>query len=292
MPALAEGAGAGTPLHEWQQGDVILGDAPFFMHLADLREPLTDESKEQSTNEPGTETDPLTGVVYQPRGVVIVTQTCDVVREAKDRPFIELCPLVEVDDRKLEEIRRLKRPQFAFIPGVAHLKLVADLDRSMTAEKSVLVGRRRVEGCKSDPEVRNFAEALARKRSRFAFPDDFSAAMGKMYERLRKLHGRKDGAGAAAQSLSDIRVRAAPSWNADRVFLTFFFILDDEAPPPTQDTNRQAEEWVSLFDTSGRFQFDQDMRLRICYLADLDAATYVDSDHLEYDSLSTSSMPT
>ena len=41
MPELAKGAGAGTAVSGWQQGDVILADSPYFTHLADLRLPLT-----------------------------------------------------------------------------------------------------------------------------------------------------------------------------------------------------------------------------------------------------------
>jgi hypothetical protein len=288
MPALAEGAGAGTPLSEWRQGDVILVHAPFFMHLADLRRPLTPQSRELATSEANS-TDYLQGVLSQPHGMAVVTQTCDIVRDPNNRPFVELCPLIEVSPQAFEEIRRLKRPNFAYIPGVAHLQLVADLDRTMTAEKSVLTRCVRIEGCASDQETRSFSDALARKRNRFAFPNDFVHSMKNMSDRLKKLHGKRDGTGAFVQSLSEIKVRAVSSWNAERVSLTFFFILGDEAQPPSGSTDSQVAEWVSLFDTSGRFGLDQDIPWRTCYLADLDAATYMESDRIELDSLSTSS---
>jgi hypothetical protein len=275
MPELAEGAGAGTVLSGWQQGDVILADSPYFTHLADLRLPLTEESRELATSEADATTDFLQGVLYQPIGVVIVTQTCDIVRDQNRRPFVELCPLVQVNALALEEIRRLKQPRFAYVPGVAHRNLVADLDRTMTIEKSVLINCKRVEGCTSDTDTRSFAEALSRKKSRFAFPNDFVEAVKNMSERLKKLHGKRDGTGTFAQSLREIKVRAASSWSAQRVSLTFFFILDDEAPPPSENSHEQVTEWMGLFDTSGRFGFDPDVPWRTCYLGDLDAATYL-----------------
>ena len=76
----------------------------------------------------------------------------------------------------VEEIRRLKRPAFAYVPITAGDHLVADLDRTMTIEKALVAGWARTPGWETDDELRDFASALARKRSRFAFPDDFVAA--------------------------------------------------------------------------------------------------------------------
>jgi hypothetical protein len=35
-------------------------------------------------------------------GLVVVTQSCDVVRSCTERPYVEVCPLVEVDDDPLD----------------------------------------------------------------------------------------------------------------------------------------------------------------------------------------------
>lgn len=78
------------------------------------------------------------------RGFAVLTQTCDLVRPCADRPFVEVSPLVEVDDRVLREIERGRRPNYGFIPGVAPRRLVADLDRVMTVEKAVVAAWARV----------------------------------------------------------------------------------------------------------------------------------------------------
>jgi hypothetical protein len=31
-------------------------------------------------------------------GFMVLTQTCDLVRKSSERPFVEVCPLVEVDE--------------------------------------------------------------------------------------------------------------------------------------------------------------------------------------------------
>lgn len=91
---------------------------------------------------------------------LVVTQTCDVVRKSRDRPFVEVSPLVELapDDFDLAA----RRPRYGVVPALADKRLVADLDRTMTVEKSVVADWCRVPGCRTDAETRAFASALAR----------------------------------------------------------------------------------------------------------------------------------
>lgn len=79
----------------------------------------------------------------------MVTQTCDIVRSCAERPFIEVAPLVEVNEQLLYEIKRC-RPQFAYISGISQLNLVVDLDRVMTVEKAVVASWQRQPGCHND----------------------------------------------------------------------------------------------------------------------------------------------
>ncbi len=60
----------------------------------------------------------------------------------------------------LDDIERARRPQYAYIRGVADRRLVADLDRVMTMEKSVLADWKRVPGCETDLQQRRLVEAL------------------------------------------------------------------------------------------------------------------------------------
>lgn len=53
-------------------------------------------------------------------GFVVVTQSCDVVRSAERRPVVEVSPLVKIADAaRLEDIRRGRLLQYAFVPGVS-----------------------------------------------------------------------------------------------------------------------------------------------------------------------------
>ncbi|MDH3598137.1 MAG: hypothetical protein OEU26_00700, partial [Candidatus Tectomicrobia bacterium] len=101
-------------------------------------------------------------------GFVVLTQTCDIVRQCTERPFLEVGPIIEVPEQFAHEIERGRRPSYAIIPALRDRRLIVDLDRTMTIEKAVLAHWSRVAGCRTDEETRQFSLALARKRVRFA----------------------------------------------------------------------------------------------------------------------------
>ena len=66
----------------------------------------------------------------------------------------------------------------------------------MTVEKAVVAGWTHTPGWETDDELRDFARALARKRSRFAFPDDFVVAARSLQAHLVDRHNRQTDEGA------------------------------------------------------------------------------------------------
>ena len=219
------------------------------------------------------------------RGFAVLTQTCDLVRPSGNRPFAEVSPLVEVNDQVLREIERGRRPNYGFVPGVADRRLVADLDRVMTVEKSVVAVWDRVEGCETEDDARRLSLALARKRARTAFPDDFVAFARRLTDRMSRKHDKQSREGRALRSLREIRVRAAPSWDADAVELMFWFILNDGEPAfHPQDWEHCLTALPQAQSTSGRFVGVDGVVLA---LDDLTARDYIESDPLDLDHLST-----
>ena len=270
-------------IRQWRQGDVYLGNDTEFVHLANLSQPHSPASislaKLEDSNESGTAV-----VADRVEGFVILTQTCDIVRSSQNRPYIEIAPLVRCDDATVEQIRTLRRPAFAYIPGVAENRLVADLDRIMTIEKGVLARwSERIPGCRSVAEQRVFARAIAHKRSRFAFPDDFVLAASHFRRHLHNKHNRASDVGSHLRALREIRVRAAPSWLSDSVELTLWFIKDHDPPDVNPDWYTHVDSWKEMFDTSGRFTVEF---ASACRLEDLTARDYIESDRLDFDSLS------
>ena len=83
-------------MEAWRQGDCVLGEHWFLFRL-DIGAPLTGEAAEAAAE--GVDTGEA-----EVRGLMVATQTCDIVRGCGERPFVEVCPLVEVDPEKLERL--------------------------------------------------------------------------------------------------------------------------------------------------------------------------------------------
>jgi hypothetical protein len=266
-------------LERWSQGDCTVGGDCWFVTRFDPQHPLTPAAADV------VEVDPNADLTESSvRGFVVVTQTCDLVRCCAERPFVEVAPLVAVDDRYLQEIHRLKRPRYAYIAGVAEFNLVADLDRVMTVEKAVVAGWERISGCPSDADTRLLAEALARKRSRFAFPDDFNEFAKELQKRMQKRHDKADDDGVALRALREIRVRAAPAWDAERVELMFWFIrAEEDVLFKNQGWDELLDEWLKLLPPSARFSAVDGT---VVSLDDMTAKEYLHSDRLDLDRLS------
>ena len=155
----------------------------------------------------------------------------------------------------------------------------------MTVEKALIAGWTRIPGWETDDEQRDFARALARKRSRLAFPDDFAAAARNLQEHLIDKHNRQIDEGAHLRALREIRVRAAPSWDDGEVQLSWWFIKEADPVDVQVDWQRFLDQWLALFDHTGRFRLDPPIA---CRLEDMTAHDYVESDHLDLDRLSLS----
>jgi hypothetical protein len=273
-------------LQVWRQGDVVLDSNLEFLHFADLSRPLSPASKQiASTAANADEIRPgATPILDSVVGLVVLTQTCDIVRGCRKRPFLEVAPLIQVTADDLNDIRRLKRPTLAYVPATAADRLVADLERTMTVEKSLVADWSRVPGWETDNDLRDFALALSRKRSRFAFPNDFVAAAGRLQKRLTEKHEKQSDEAAHLRALREIRVRAAPSWDSEQVQLSWWFIKDGDPEINKVDWPEWVEKWIKLFIQSGRFQCDPPTVSR---LEDMTARDYVECDRLDLDRLST-----
>jgi len=256
----------------WRQGDCILDGHPPFVHWSDAGQGSDDVA---GPVEP-TQTEVL--------GLVVLTQSCDLVRPGSERPYLEVAPLVESEVEEFRKIERGHRPRFAFVPGLASRRLAADLDRVMTIEKALLAGWTRIEGCSTDSQRRQFAEALSRKRVRAAFPDDFVGLVSNLRDRIIEKHGKVSIEGRALRSLREIRVRAAPSWDADNIDILFWFIREDDADTfETKEWHELLEKWLARVPGFGRYTVVDGL---VTTLSDMTAQEYLESDRLDLDHLS------
>lgn len=267
---------------QWCQGDIV--DLAVMSWWADGKLPLTEPAEGITEDDPG---EPGLSTVYaEADGLVIVSQTCDIVRDARTRPFVQLARLVRLPDQAAAEARRGMRPRFVPVPG-AGSDAFCDLDGIVTAEKSVLARSQRRVGLPTDIDRRRFGRAVGRSFSRFAFPDDLHSSLQPMVRRIRERHGRDSPEGRALRALEEIRVTGAPSWSANAidVFLVF-------APPSASDAtevmadeewDQIVDEWIARAEPHGVIRSVDGAMIP---LDELTAREYIDSDLLDLDHLS------
>jgi len=270
-------------LAPWRQGDTVLGSDVPFIHLANLDAPTTSHAEDLAHDSGG---DNLAIVSVDVLGLVVLTQTCDLVRTSMDRPFVEVCPLVELPDHEVQLVRLGRRPRFASLPALGNEKWVADLDRVMTVEKGLLASLtdRRRSGVTSEADIQTFTEALGRKRTRAALPDDFTAAVGPMRSRILDKHDRDSPEGRFLRSIKEIRVRSIPHWMAEEIEVEFLFVFQNASGIPT-DADKYIIELVGRVAKNGRIV---EVYGRPVGLDQLSAASYLDGERLDLDHLSQS----
>ena len=263
-------------LREWRQGDLALEES-WFVHVGDGAAPLTAAAAEAAGGAQA-----LTSEVL---GLVVLTQTCDIVRSCVTRPYVEVAPLARVSEDDLHQVKRGRRPAHATLPALEKDLLVADLDRVMTVEKSIVASWKRTPGFTRDADGRAFAQALARKRVRFAFPDDFTLLAKKLQARLGDKHDKNTDEGRGLRALREIRVCASPSWDAPSTEIFFWFIRDDaDATFEGKSWADLLKDWLKLVPATGRFT---SLDGQVATLQEMAAEDYVDSDPLDLDHLST-----
>jgi hypothetical protein len=263
-------------IQEWQQGDAAL-DEGWVFHVADPKAALTDAAAD------GAEAGPL-AVPSEVEGLVVVSQTCDVVRTCVRRPFVDVSPLCRPPSAMLNEIRRGQSTRFACLPGLPDETLAVDLERTMTVEKAILAGWKRTRGCPTDEAARAFARSLARKRARFAFPDQFNKFVKPMQDRLASKHGKNSPEGRALQALREIRVQASPSWSTSASIFFWFIRNDDQTEFDGKGWDHWLDSWLGLLDSSSAYGVPEGL---VTTLQGMTAADYVASDPLDLDHLST-----
>lgn len=220
-------------LRDWRQGDYVTDNV--LIHVGDSSRPLTPIARDAGG---------AAGEVVLTRevaGLVVITQSCDLVRTCKDQPYVQVAQLVNLSEGDAAAARGRRRPRYAHIPGAGPTSF-ADLDATMDIEKSVLSEWDHHAGCETEEQRRDFSEAVRRKFGRFAFPDDVAKVLDPLRLELDKHDGKQTALGAAVAELREIRLLGSPDWSAPQFDLYVYFLLPASDTPLT----RSLEEWRAL----------------------------------------------
>lgn len=199
-------------LKHWRQGDYAMGVGGFlFANPTEGNDPF--DAGETTEN-----------IV----GLVIISQSCDIVRSTGGRDFVAVCPLVEVPEKNVSAILKGRRPYLTDVENAGRTRF-ADLSRIMSVHKNLLRTWVRQVGFTNQSARLRFAAALERKFGQFAFPDDFDQAIKEFRERVWSRYDKSGSEpGKVYRSLAQIRFRANPNWVAEKRTITVIAIMREE----------------------------------------------------------------
>lgn len=281
-------------IRQWRQGDFVLGSQAVVWGYHPDR-PLTDTSAELAD-----EAETILGVALasgEVEGLVVISQTCDIIRPFPERPYVQVAPLKRMADASAElAVRRRNQPRYAFLPALGGTGLVVDLDRIFTVEKAMLAHWERQAGCLDDDQRRSLTETIRRYYGRPALPDPFTKAIDNLRGWFKEKHNAGPPpaprgkpaplhVGACLQGLEMTLARPSPSWLADQIHVDFLLIrssLEDGIfEGHWEDFRIACKDKVAL---PPNFT----MEWQVIPFADLPARLYLESDHLDLDYLSDS----
>lgn len=266
-----------TRAQSWRQGDVVEAGPIIWLTTTDA--PLTPQGAQVGG-------DGVVCVVAEAERLVVVSQTCDVVRDCAQRPYVLLARVVSLDEPEAGEARRGSRPRFVPVPGLGD-DAFADLDLLTTVEKSVIVDQEPISGLPDDDARRSFGLGVARTFSQFAFPDDLKMALHGLVARIRTKHAKNSPEGRALAALDEIRVAARPSWDAPEIDVFLYFTPGSRRKA---DEVMSDDEWADMVDgwllRASPFGVIRSIDGDMVPLDELSAREYLDSDALDLDHLS------
>lgn len=276
---------AQKPLSEqvelWRQGDFALAAGEmFFRDIPPVGEE-TPTSSQSGLEVVADENIP---------GFVVISQTCDIVRNPATHPYVSVCPLIHLDQKDMANFDSGRMPTLGFLPNLPPT-LVVDFARTMTITKQLMCSWDRQPGCETDADCLRFARQVTRVFNRFAFPEEFNEAIEPFKKSIQSKQFSADSDfGKAIRSLLEFRVYAHGSWdNSLGVDLTIYIIIDADEDRPERDRNAiltQLRPHLQKIKWSSRFRLHRDMKYRPVTLADMQASEYLNSFPLDLITLS------
>lgn len=165
-----------------------------------------------------------------PAGVVIISQTCDVVQAGQSKRNVTVAPLLESPDGQIvSAARRGRSPLLLHLKGTeGSPEAIADLQRAGSLPKDALIGSqligRHTDG-DSTVDARNLAQLVGRAYSRFAFPDAVHPVLEKMRRKARDTAGTASAFGRVIDHILELRI-TADQWDGPGRRLTLYAIVD------------------------------------------------------------------
>lgn len=158
-----------------------------------------------------------------PHGCVVLTQCCDLAQNHTD--IVHLAPVVHLEGRSRSEAESGRTSRYALVD--AETGSFADLSVVVSASRA-LADLKRVSKRLNSDERKKFADRVARRFTRFAYPTELNPVLKPLRDKIRS-KARK--AGSIAQVLyrvATLRMECAPDWDArGDLSLTLLVVVED-----------------------------------------------------------------
>jgi hypothetical protein len=190
--------------------------------------------------------------VETPMGVVVLTQTCDVIRDGLQ--YVHVAPRERLSDSAARQAIRGRRPRYAHLPAFGDNDF-ADLTRISSVHKSVLTTIDRIPGVAADEEVSTFGKAVGRHFNRFAYPDEVNEFLHPFADSIQSKAGKLESPeGRLIERVLQLRLESVNGWQQPPYDLRLVIIVlpgtlpmfaDDELP----DLDEELHAW--LYESDG-----------------------------------------
>lgn len=184
------------------------------------------------------------------QGVVVISQTCDALRD----PRIQVAPIVELFGEMTDQAQSGRRPQYAPLTVDGALRF-ADLSRVVTLDRGTVASEVTdsvvPSGFADEAQEKFFRDLVGRHFARFPFPDAVTEWCRPLSDKVapKVRHANSSPQGARLEQIKEIRVTSLNGWNQLEFDLEVHFIFEPGVLPEP-DRELTFEERESLGDLS------------------------------------------
>ncbi|WP_138895724.1 hypothetical protein [Streptomyces chryseus] len=173
-----------------------------------------------------------------PDGVVIVSQTCDVVQPKMST--VQVAPVVRLAGSLAGLAAKGSMPRYVPIPE-AGAGAFADLEHVATVAKSHLALLEPQHGALTTTDIRKFGMRVGRRYSRFAFPDDVSPWLAPLKDSVLSKAGKSASSlgRVLEEMVESLRLECVPSWDSGAPYHLTLLVLIKPGLLPVVDDLRE-----------------------------------------------------
>jgi hypothetical protein len=168
-------------------------------------------------------------VVRTPAGVVILSQTCEIVRA--QRLFVHVAPRERPEGNAPSLARKGRMPRYVHLPRLGDNDFV-ELDRVFSIHKNVVAATDRMPTVQGHREAAIFGQAIGRYFSRFAYPDEVGEYLEPLAKHIMEKAAKPNSAeGKLIGEVVQLRLRSVNGWENAPYDLELVVIVNPTALP-------------------------------------------------------------